>query len=177
MRPLVVLVFFFVLAVLPAMVLADLSTSTNFRAPRQIIDVGGGRATSTNFQAEQSTGQPGTGISTSTNFILKGGFLYFDNPAAPAAPTPTPQPSPSGGGGSELVKALARLALQRRPPPLPEDVARCDFNADNRCNLIDLSIMLFYYERLGPEIARYDLNISGSVDFPDVSVLMFYWTG
>jgi hypothetical protein len=66
--------------------------------------------------------------------------------------------------------------LPPRPPPPPEIVKKCDFNRDNRCNLIDLSIMLFYWEQAGGRIARYDLNNNGIVDFPDVSVLMYYWT-
>ena len=61
--------------------------------------------------------------------------------------------------------------------PGAEVVALCDFNEDSRCNIIDLSILLFFYERSGPEIARYDLNQNNAVDFPDISVMMFYWTG
>ena len=147
----------------------DYATSTNFTIERAVIDVGGEFSTSSGFRERSSIGQPATGISTSTSFILKGGFLYFVEPAA--APTTTPQPTTiivGAGGGGRFIPAT----------PTPEEILRlCDFNGDRRCNLIDLSIMLFHYERAGAEIARYDLLRDDRVDFADVSVLMYYWTG
>lgn len=161
---------------------ADVATSTNFSIERGVIDVGGGRATSSGFGLEQSVGQAGTGISTSTSFILRGGFLYFEEPvAAPApepAPSPAPAPAPSGGsGGGGGGTGFILPSIIRREPLPPEVIALCDFSGDGRCNIIDLSILLYYYERSGPEIARYDLNQNNVVDFPDISVLMYYWTG
>ncbi len=66
--------------------------------------------------------------------------------------------------------------LPPRPPTPPEIIKKCDFNLDSRCNLVDLSIMLYYWNQTGPQIARYDLNNNAIIDFPDVSILMYYWT-
>ncbi|MEK7193508.1 MAG: hypothetical protein AAB652_01845 [Patescibacteria group bacterium] len=160
---------------LPFLVLADSATSTNFKIEAGVIDVGGSGATSSGFNLRTSIGQPGTGISTSTSFVLRGGFLNF--PAVtPATPLTPPAPPPSGGtvqvpptgGGGIPPKA-------QKPVITPEIIKKCDFNDDGRCNIVDLSIMLFYYEEFGPKISRYDLNGNKTVDFPDVSVLMFYW--
>ena len=160
---------------------ADLATSTSFQIERGVIDVGGGRATSSGFLLEQSVGQAGTGISTSTSFVLRGGFLYFVEPAAPGGatsvpPTPPPTISPGSGGGGGGSGFVLPPIVRREPLP-PEVTALCDFNEDGRCNIIDLSILLFFYEKSGAEIARYDLNENKAVDFPDISVMMFYWTG
>ncbi|RME60679.1 hypothetical protein D6779_01750 [Candidatus Parcubacteria bacterium] len=64
------------------------------------------------------------------------------------------------------------------PPPVvrPDILIRCDFNGDRVCNIIDLSILLFYYGKSGSQVAVYDLDGSGKVDFPDISILMFYWS-
>ncbi len=43
--------------------------------------------------------------------------------------------------------------------------------------MVDLSILMYYYRRTGPEIAEYDFNENGQVDLFDVSVMMYYWTG
>jgi len=160
-------------------VYADLATSTNFVIERGVIDTGGGEATSTSFRSRSSIGQPGTGISSSTSFILRGGFLYFAE-GAPAVSTsvstttvPAPAPAPSAGTSGPYPIA----GLRPHRAPTPEQINVCDFNADKRCNIIDLSIMLFYYQQTGRTIARYDLDSNGIVDFRDVSVLMFYWTG
>ena len=62
--------------------------------------------------------------------------------------------------------------------PEPEKILKLiDFNDDGRCDIIDLSILLFYYDQSGPTVKRYDLNNNGVVNFIDVSVLLYYWTG
>ena len=166
---------------LPYVAMADLATSTSFKIKRGLIDVGSGHATSTSYEAEGSVGQPATGISTSTSFILKGGFLYFSTTSqatsAPPAAPPAPPPSVTIPGAGGFILPPSALPPELIPPLSPEAISLCDFNGDGRCNLIDLSIMLFYYDKFGPQIVRYDFNRSSRVDFPDVSILMFYWTG
>ncbi len=62
------------------------------------------------------------------------------------------------------------------PPPLVPPSYQCiDFNGDGRVDIVDLSILLYYYNE-PPKVKCYDLNGNGLVDFPDVSILMFYWT-
>lgn len=90
---------------------------------------------------------------------------------AAAPPSPPSPPATISGGISIIVEP----PLVKRPPI--EILNICDFNGDNACNIIDLSIQLFYYGEEGSEISRYDLNGSNRVDFPDISILLFYWTG
>ena len=53
---------------------------------------------------------------------------------------------------------------------------RCDLNDDDRVNLLDFSIMAFWYKRLGfPE--RVDLNSDKSINLTDLSILAYCWTG
>lgn len=101
----------------------------------------------------------------------------------PAEPPSSPGPgSGGGGGGTGFIepprgRPTTTPPLAVPPPLLPPTLQRVDFSGDNRIDIIDLSIILFYYEQAGPQASRYDLNRNGVVDFPDVSILMFYWTG
>ncbi|MCF7843392.1 hypothetical protein K9M47_00665 [Candidatus Gracilibacteria bacterium] len=54
--------------------------------------------------------------------------------------------------------------------------ARCDLNNDGRVNLLDFSIMAFWYKRLGFPI-RVDLNSDGRINLTDLSILAYCWTG
>ncbi len=53
---------------------------------------------------------------------------------------------------------------------------RCDLNNDNRVNLLDFSIMAFWYKRLTfpPKV---DLNSDKYVNLTDLSILAYCWTG
>lgn len=53
---------------------------------------------------------------------------------------------------------------------------KCDLNNDNRVNLLDFSIMAFWYKRLGFP-AKVDLNTDNSVNLTDLSILAYCWTG
>lgn len=53
---------------------------------------------------------------------------------------------------------------------------RCDLNNDKRVNLLDFSIMAFWYKRVGfPD--KVDLNSDKKIDLSDVSILAYCWTG
>ncbi len=53
---------------------------------------------------------------------------------------------------------------------------KCDINQDGRVNLLDFSILAFWYKRTGfPD--KVDLNIDKRVDLSDVSILAYCWTG
>ena len=54
--------------------------------------------------------------------------------------------------------------------------ARCDLNSDGRVNLLDFSIMAFWYKRLGFPM-KVDLNSDGRVNLTDLSILAYCWTG
>lgn len=53
---------------------------------------------------------------------------------------------------------------------------RCDLNNDSRVNLLDFSIMAFWYKRLGFPV-KVDLNSDNRVNLTDLSILAYCWTG
>lgn len=53
---------------------------------------------------------------------------------------------------------------------------RCDLNSDGRVNILDFSIMAFWYKRLGFP-ARVDLNTDNKINLTDLSILAYCWTG
>jgi hypothetical protein len=61
--------------------------------------------------------------------------------------------------------------------PQPE---RCgiiaDINHDCRVDMIDFSILLFWFDKPDP-LPFVDFNSSGRVDLADFSILIYYWTG
>lgn len=61
-------------------------------------------------------------------------------------------------------------------PPEKAAPKKEDVNNDNRVNLIDFSIVAYYYKRPSPP-ASVDLNKDGKVNLVDFSILAFYWTG
>lgn len=53
---------------------------------------------------------------------------------------------------------------------------KCDLNNDNRVNLLDFSIMAFWYKRLGFPL-KVDLNTDNAINLTDLSILAYCWTG
>lgn len=51
---------------------------------------------------------------------------------------------------------------------------RADFNKDGRTNLIDFSILLYWWGKYNPCA---DQNQDGTVNLKDFSILMYWWTG
>ncbi|MDP2162329.1 MAG: dockerin type I repeat-containing protein, partial [Flavobacterium sp.] len=51
-----------------------------------------------------------------------------------------------------------------------------DMNNDKRVNLVDFSIVAYWYKRPSPP-ATADLNGDGKVNLVDFSIMAFYWTG
>lgn len=54
-----------------------------------------------------------------------------------------------------------------------------DFNGDCRVNLVDFSMLAYWYKRPLTKAAalRFDLNGDGKVDLIDFSIVAYYWTG
>jgi hypothetical protein len=61
-----------------------------------------------------------------------------------------------------------RLAAEETP------CARSDVNKDGKVNLIDFSILMFYW---GSTNATADINKDGKVNLVDFSIMMYCWTG
>jgi hypothetical protein len=93
--------------------------------------------------------------------------------------------------GSYLARTLARLSPQVfsnlsfplpfivgnrtiKAPTVP--IACGDFNSDIRVNLVDFSILVFWFNKSDPP-ARIDCNSDNRIDLVDFSILMYYWTG
>ncbi len=57
-----------------------------------------------------------------------------------------------------------------------EKVYKGDSNKDSRVNLVDFSIVAYWYNRSNPP-AGADLNNDGQVNLVDLSIMAYYWTG
>jgi len=51
----------------------------------------------------------------------------------------------------------------------------CDFNGDNKCNIIDFSILLYHMSQPTTIASRYDLNGDGKINLIDISILFYHW--
>lgn len=62
-------------------------------------------------------------------------------------------------------------------PVPPSQLSSCvDYNHDQRINLIDFSILIFWFEKNDPP-PSIDCNADRVVDIKDFSILMYFWTG
>jgi hypothetical protein len=52
-----------------------------------------------------------------------------------------------------------------------------DLNFDGYVNIIDFSILLYFWHQTSPENICADINQDGTVDLIDFSITMYYWTG
>jgi hypothetical protein len=112
-------------------------------------------------------------------------YTRYPTLAATTTATSTATTTSGGGGGATYGGGggfpLPPFRIEtEKPPPTPCDspiVERVDLSGDCRVDMVDLSILMYYYRRSGPDIAEYDFNENGRVDLFDVSVMMYYWTG
>lgn len=51
-----------------------------------------------------------------------------------------------------------------------------DINCDGEVDLVDFSILLFWWNQKRPDNSRADINGDGFVDIIDFSIMLFYWT-
>jgi len=78
---------------------------------------------------------------------------------------------------SETSKSLAFEVVGDEEPDVCDGMAIADINCDGAVDLIDFSILLFYWESTDPANPRADINTDGIVDIIDFSIMMFYWSG
>lgn len=97
-------------------------------------------------------------------------FALFGEPAAEAE---AEQPTPSGGGGGGFFRRIFKPTPEPKPTPVFKPTP--DFNKDGKINIIDLSILLFWFGKTGSEIVPYDLNEDSKIDIVDVSILFYHW--
>ena len=69
------------------------------------------------------------------------------------------------------------VGAQNIPAPLSiQTPTKGDLNNDQRINLVDFSIMAYWFKRPSPPTSV-DLTHDGKVDLIDFSILAFFWTG
>lgn len=74
------------------------------------------------------------------------------------------------------------VGFRALPKPFPEKVAEeCrkngDINKDGKVNIVDFSIMLFFWNQKNPKNSCADVNRDGAVNLFDFSIMLFWWTG
>lgn len=97
------------------------------------------------------------------------------SPPAPAAPSSPGSAGGGGGGAGYLPSSTGEISKKR------EEVlcSRYDLNCDGRINLVDFSILAYWWKRpLTAEAKRrIDFNGDGKVSLVDFSILAYHWTG
>ncbi|MFA6552952.1 MAG: dockerin type I repeat-containing protein [Patescibacteria group bacterium] len=83
---------------------------------------------------------------------------------------------PSLNSVSEFSKTLAFEVKGGTSDQCSTSLA-ADINCDGKVNLIDFSILLFFWNTTNPTNARADINHDTHVNITDFSILLFYWTG
>lgn len=63
--------------------------------------------------------------------------------------------------------------------PAPQEACShgADINGDDKINLIDFSIMAYWWKRIIPENSAVDLNCDGLLNLADFSILAYNWSG
>ena len=67
--------------------------------------------------------------------------------------------------------------LPTRLPAAPVCNKNGDINNDKKVNIVDFSIMLFFWNQRSPSNPCSDLNGDGSVNLFDFSIMLFWWSG
>ena len=80
----------------------------------------------------------------------------------------------SGGTIRDFFKDFLPPFFKPEPGFIP---SKADINNDGVVDLVDLSILLYYYNKTADVQTRYDFNEDGKVDLIDISILLYYWTG
>lgn len=52
-----------------------------------------------------------------------------------------------------------------------------DINNDNKINVTDFSILLYFWGKKNPSNKCVDINADGNVDLKDFSIMLYWWTG
>ncbi|MFH1235465.1 MAG: dockerin type I domain-containing protein [Parcubacteria group bacterium] len=77
---------------------------------------------------------------------------------------------------SEFSKTVSFEVLSTGQPDQCAGRLAADINCDGFVNLVDFSIMLFYWQQTSPANARADINADNIVNLIDFSIMLFYWT-
>ncbi len=90
--------------------------------------------------------------------------------------TVTPPPPPAGGGGGGGGGGGATPPGPVIPTPTAPSCNGADFNADNKVNSIDFSILLAFWQKQPPfKNPCVDINKDSKVNSVDFSILLYQW--
>lgn len=107
-------------------------------------------------------------------------YLYnFDTSPLDFGNHSTKSKAASGGFASSFSSIISFKISTKNvlaPKITEERVLKGDINNEGRVNLIDFSIVAYWYKRPLPP-AKVDLNSDGKIDLADFSILAYYWTG
>lgn len=76
--------------------------------------------------------------------------------------------------GSIIKSAFSQLASFYIGEGKPPKIGSPDLNGDGKVNLIDFSILIYYWGTKNPVA---DINADGIVNLADFSILIYHWTG
>lgn len=86
--------------------------------------------------------------------------------------------------GNQLISGFSysanfKVGTKNIVAPVVKTVAplsKGNLNNDSRVNLVDFSIMAYWYRRVAPP-KHIDINSDGKVNLQDFSIMAYYWTG
>jgi hypothetical protein len=77
---------------------------------------------------------------------------------------------------SEFSKTVSFEVTGNIPPDECTGKSIADLNCDGSVDLVDFSILMFYWESTNPANPRADINTDGTVNMIDFSIMMYYWS-
>ncbi|MES2225175.1 MAG: dockerin type I repeat-containing protein [Patescibacteria group bacterium] len=69
------------------------------------------------------------------------------------------------------------VSTQNKPKPAGCSALIGDINCDGKVNLVDFSILAYWYKKGSVPPANVDLNADGKITLVDFSILAYHWTG
>jgi hypothetical protein len=82
------------------------------------------------------------------------------------------------GDTDVLVAQAAKKPLAFLKPAVPAACSKQgDINNDKKINVVDFSILLFFWNQRNPSNPCADVNTDGAVNLADFSIMLFWWTG
>ena len=79
-----------------------------------------------------------------------------------------------GGDISAFSDTVTFTVASTTPPE--QTYIDADINQDKKVDLVDFSILLFYWGKKNPPLTRADINHDTVVNIIDFSIMLFYWT-
>lgn len=79
--------------------------------------------------------------------------------------------------GSDVSAYSSSLTFVVNPLAPCDGKQASDLNCDGRVDIIDFSVLLFFWHQHNPANSRADINKDGLVNITDFSIMLYQWTG